>query len=1094
VGFDQLSEGESHLNTNKSPENLRKFLESDDQALIVMGLSMAKGTNLPEELHGLVLKQKLWNQDSVVRQKATQALKKHAPKILEKTKHLRSTFKVNDLNKLKYIILELKKLGFTESYPLEQLKEKFKNTRHAEGILNILENINSYEVAELLIEGICTARNRYVAANIGKSLAKIEYKSKVDKLISAFEKEHSSSANNFHQKRNNIICAMPNVTSDAEKFVEPLINFLKEDFIHLLDEDGLEIIASRYNATLLLGEIGDSRSAELLIDIIKNEPDRFLDRNRGNESYYNNDARRGAIIALGEMKQTQASSHIAELLAQFCLELPSGNFRHSYFNVLVSEADKYLYQRFQELNSAVISLGKIGNRNSSKILLDLLKKLVEYDFGKNRIINLGNSEWGGNKNTHDIELICSIAYSLSKIQAGFESLVNLLEHNSDTIRFHTIRALAKNGDKRSIQPLFKALEKSNENVKISNIYTLSIGTESHSNDYEEWWDEKQDQIDLGNGIFPASATDMGSSVETNLQYCFKSIIIKALRSLNTNIPVNSLRIEDLLVLLEENNSEAATQLSEKFTDKNYNNFPRIRSKIATALKNRGWSPPTENLEIQYLIALSEWSDLVKFRKEASKKLINFLEAEEIEQYSSIWTNAVNAHPYSETIYQVSGYAYDSSDRVYSAVSSEGHLNNVWDPNAKCSERKDVFIKKLFPFGVLAKIGDKESIEYLENIFHAKELCNCKYGHNSCKRMAAGIALGFTDGMPSEKFYELCTEVDKQIQKTTLKWKFKSSSQPGVTYFVILDSAKNPICDCPGFEYRRQCRHIEEVKKIQADPGDSGVDDIVSKLDELDGELQLNEIIDDYGTNNNEDDLLKILTNYGKNESEELWLRMGKTMDMEGLSKATIKAKSIFELGKLKSNKSVKELLNILEKIKLALLSYENRREDRAVGKGSVAINKERAEASQLIRDNVKKEYLFGHSRIPHGISMGGEQLIICIVAHALGRIGNKKALDSLISLHLETVTTASDWMFDKDDLQIYIGSSAKCICNYVTQAYIRSAIKKLDSSRLVSLDSKMKENYKKLGGEMTFKEFRKFNDFKSSADQSIGLSDVGPTE
>ncbi len=72
-----------------SSENLRKFLESDDPALVRMGLAMAKGTILPEELYGLVLGLKLWNSNENIRKTATEILKKDAPDVIEKTKHFK---------------------------------------------------------------------------------------------------------------------------------------------------------------------------------------------------------------------------------------------------------------------------------------------------------------------------------------------------------------------------------------------------------------------------------------------------------------------------------------------------------------------------------------------------------------------------------------------------------------------------------------------------------------------------------------------------------------------------------------------------------------------------------------------------------------------------------------------------------------------------------------------------------------------------------------------------------------------------------------------------------------------------------------------
>ena len=43
------------MTEDTSPENLRKFLESDDPAMVRMGLSMAKGTESPEDYHQTLL-------------------------------------------------------------------------------------------------------------------------------------------------------------------------------------------------------------------------------------------------------------------------------------------------------------------------------------------------------------------------------------------------------------------------------------------------------------------------------------------------------------------------------------------------------------------------------------------------------------------------------------------------------------------------------------------------------------------------------------------------------------------------------------------------------------------------------------------------------------------------------------------------------------------------------------------------------------------------------------------------------------------------------------------------------------------------------
>ena len=71
------------MTENNSPENLRKFLESDDPAMVRMGLSMAEGTELPKELHAFVLSLRLWHKNQAVRNAATAILKKQAPEIID---------------------------------------------------------------------------------------------------------------------------------------------------------------------------------------------------------------------------------------------------------------------------------------------------------------------------------------------------------------------------------------------------------------------------------------------------------------------------------------------------------------------------------------------------------------------------------------------------------------------------------------------------------------------------------------------------------------------------------------------------------------------------------------------------------------------------------------------------------------------------------------------------------------------------------------------------------------------------------------------------------------------------------------------------
>ena len=66
------------MTEDTSPENLRKFLESDDPALVRMGLSMAKGMGVHEELLPIILRLYMWGDDKTVRAVAKSFFNKYA--------------------------------------------------------------------------------------------------------------------------------------------------------------------------------------------------------------------------------------------------------------------------------------------------------------------------------------------------------------------------------------------------------------------------------------------------------------------------------------------------------------------------------------------------------------------------------------------------------------------------------------------------------------------------------------------------------------------------------------------------------------------------------------------------------------------------------------------------------------------------------------------------------------------------------------------------------------------------------------------------------------------------------------------------------
>ena len=67
------------MTEDTSPENLRKFLTSDDPALVRMGLSMAKGSGVSEELLPTILGLYMWDDDKAIRAAAKSIFIKLAP-------------------------------------------------------------------------------------------------------------------------------------------------------------------------------------------------------------------------------------------------------------------------------------------------------------------------------------------------------------------------------------------------------------------------------------------------------------------------------------------------------------------------------------------------------------------------------------------------------------------------------------------------------------------------------------------------------------------------------------------------------------------------------------------------------------------------------------------------------------------------------------------------------------------------------------------------------------------------------------------------------------------------------------------------------
>ena len=96
--------------TDATSKNLRRFLKSDDLALVRMGLSMAKGSGVPDE----ILKEILWmhiiHKDSEIQRAAKSTFMKLAPKEVKQIvkDNWKATYNLNGIGAERLCELETK--------------------------------------------------------------------------------------------------------------------------------------------------------------------------------------------------------------------------------------------------------------------------------------------------------------------------------------------------------------------------------------------------------------------------------------------------------------------------------------------------------------------------------------------------------------------------------------------------------------------------------------------------------------------------------------------------------------------------------------------------------------------------------------------------------------------------------------------------------------------------------------------------------------------------------------------------------------------------------------------------------------------------
>ncbi len=264
------------MSDDTSPENLRKFLESDDPALVRMGISLAKGAGVEVTLKDLEHFLKSENVETI---KTGVMLADEAGIGDEAMEMLCKPLENEDEWVRFYAVGTLGEIGDARAVEplIRALGEK--SSKVSKAVMHALAKLASVEqLLKVLGEGNLT---------VVEALGKIGDVRAVEPLIKALEDEDED-------VRRNAVVALGKI-GDARAF-EPLIKKLSvagDEVRLMIDGDFVvsEDVAARKEVVVALGEIGDARAVEPLIKALRDE---------------NWDIRFEAAVALGKIGDVRA--------------------------------------------------------------------------------------------------------------------------------------------------------------------------------------------------------------------------------------------------------------------------------------------------------------------------------------------------------------------------------------------------------------------------------------------------------------------------------------------------------------------------------------------------------------------------------------------------------------------------------------------------------------------------------------------------------------------------------------------------------------------------------------------------------------------
>ena len=361
------------MTEDTSPENLRKFLESDDPAMVRMGIAMAKGTESPEELYKLIMALSLWDSEEGNREAANELVEEIGiENIIDKEKDTSATDEEIFVEQLISEKNEMAKIGFLYWKALySQIRD---NDSLMKGFWDAI--IEGYENGEeITVEIVCAllddwwndggmAKRSHIGHIITRVASEMIYEESIsDRILdyahgSGFNKPNdlalglilSSEAIDFGPSEQGIRLLQASLDRgpDATDVLSYLDEYDTDTLISLLDDyyHDEDIVKA---AIETLGKIADSRAVEPLIKVLGDEEMRV---------------RENAAKALGDIGDERAVEPLIKALS------------HDHQNA-DTLTDVYGKQHQQVVRlTAAEALGKIGDERAVEPLIKMLSTTI----------------------------------------------------------------------------------------------------------------------------------------------------------------------------------------------------------------------------------------------------------------------------------------------------------------------------------------------------------------------------------------------------------------------------------------------------------------------------------------------------------------------------------------------------------------------------------------------------------------------------------------------------------------------------------------------------------------------------------------------